>query len=204
MIEFYYFSPVEKFMYSRFKKLVLVCTLISMSSLVTAESLALTIVSSQGQERGLVIINLNSTAAPNHVARIKTLTEKGLYNGVAFHRVIAGFMAQTGDVEFGNKKSFNANSVGSGSSDYDDLKAEFSDISFKTGMVGMARSRYIHSANSQFFIMTKSQTDLDGQYTVIGKVIAGMDVVNAIKQGSKTENGKVSNPDYIKEAVILP
>jgi peptidylprolyl isomerase len=71
-------------------------------------------------------------------------------------------------------------------------------------MVGMARSRYIHSANSQFFIMTKSQTGLDGQYTVVGKVIAGMDVVNAIKQGSKTENGKVTNPDYIKEAVILP
>jgi cyclophilin family peptidyl-prolyl cis-trans isomerase len=175
-----------------------------MSSLVTAESLALTIVSSQGQERGLVIINLNSTAAPNHVARIKALTEKGLYNGVAFHRVIAGFMTQTGDVEFGNKKGFNDGLVGSGSSDFDDLKAEFSDISFETGIVGMARSRYIHSANSQFFIMTKPQTDLDGQYTVVGKVIAGMDVVNSIKQGSSAENGKVTNPDYIKEAVILP
>ncbi|MFT7388636.1 MAG: peptidylprolyl isomerase [Candidatus Endobugula sp.] len=191
-------------MFSQLKKLVLVCTLLNVSSLVTAENLALTITSSQGQEKGVVIIQLDTAAAPNHAARIKVLTEKGLYNGVAFHRVIPGFMAQTGDVEFGNRKNFNEGLVGSGSSDEDDLTAEFSDTSFNTGVVGMARSRYIHSANSQFFIMTKSQAGLDGQYTVVGKVIAGMGVVNNIKQGSTTENGKVTNPDYIKEAAILP
>ena len=129
---------------------------------------------------------------------------EGLYDGVAFHRVIAGFMAQTGDVEFGNKSNFKANLAGSGSSTYDDLKAEFSDISFEKGVVGMARSRYIHSANSQFFIMTDAQTGLNGQYTVIGRVVAGMDVVNRIKQGSSAQNGKVVDPDFIKEAVILP
>lgn len=169
-----------------------------------AESLALTIASFKGEEKGVVIIKLNTTVAPNHAERIKTLTKEGLYDGVAFHRVIAGFMAQTGDVEFGGRQKFNPSLVGSGSSTYDDLKAEFSDISFKTGVVGMARSRYIHSANSQFFIMTDPQTGLDGQYTVIGKVVAGMDVVNGIKKGSSAENGKVTNPDYIKEAVILP
>ncbi|MGS2718192.1 peptidylprolyl isomerase [Eionea flava] len=184
--------------------LLLMITLLFVPLASHADSLALTIASSKGEEKGVVIIKLNTKVAPNHAQRIKQLTEEGLYNGVAFHRVITGFMAQTGDVEFGGRERFNESLVGSGSSEYDDLKAEFSDISFKEGVVGMARSRYIHSANSQFFIMTDAQTGLDGQYTVIGKVVAGMKVVNSIKKGASADNGKVTNPDYIKEAVILP
>lgn len=191
-------------MFRHARTLLLMITLLLAPLSSYAESLALTIASSKGEEKGVVIIKLNTKVAPNHVQRIKQLTEEGLYNGVAFHRVIAGFMAQTGDVEFGGRQRFNESLVGSGSSEYDDLKAEFSDISFKEGVVGMARSRYIHSANSQFFIMTDAQTGLDGQYTVVGKVIAGMKVVNSIKKGVSADNGKVTNPDYIKEAVILP
>jgi cyclophilin family peptidyl-prolyl cis-trans isomerase len=175
-----------------------------MSSFSVAESVALTIMSKTGQEKGTVIIKLDTKLAPNHAARIKQLTNEGLYNGVAFHRVITGFMAQTGDVEFGNKSNFKANLAGTGGSTYDDLKAEFSKIPFEEGVVGMARSRYIHSANSQFFIMTDAQAGLNGQYTVIGKVVAGMDVVKSIKQGAGAQNGKVIAPDFIKEAIILP
>jgi cyclophilin family peptidyl-prolyl cis-trans isomerase len=180
------------------------CLLSLTSSFAIAESLALTIISKDGQEKGTVIIKLNTTLAPNHVSRIKQLTNDGLYNGVAFHRVIANFMAQTGDVEFGNKSNFKDSLAGSGGSTYDDLKAEFSEVSFVEGVVGMARSRYIHSANSQFFIMTDTQSGLNGQYTVIGRVVAGMDVVKKIKQGASAQNGKVADPDFIKEAVILP
>jgi cyclophilin family peptidyl-prolyl cis-trans isomerase len=188
----------------RFSSIILMCLLLLTSSFAMAESLSLTIMSKAGQEKGVVIIKLDAQSAPNHVARIKRLTNEGLYNGVAFHRVITGFMAQTGDVEFGNKSNFKEGVVGSGGSAYDDVKAEFSKISFETGVVGMARSRYIHSANSQFFIMTDAQAGLDGQYTVIGKVVAGMDVVKKIKQGAGSQNGKVMDPDFIKEAAILP
>ena len=194
----------EKIMSRCFSRFALLCLLSLTSFVAVAESLALTIMSNSGEEKGTVIIKLDTKLAPNHATRIKKLTNEGLYDGVAFHRVIAGFMAQTGDVEFGNKSNFKANLAGSGSSSYDDLKAEFSDISFEKGVVGMARSRYIHSANSQFFIMTDAQTGLNGQYTVIGRVVAGMDVVNRIKQGSSAQNGKVVDPDFIKEAVILP
>lgn len=174
------------------------------ASLSSAESLVLTIATAQGEEVGVVTIELFSSKAPNHVARIKRLTKEGHYNGVAFHRVIKGFMAQTGDVKYGNTNNFNSNKAGTGGSDYEDLKAELSEFPFTAGVVGMARSRYIHSANSQFFIMTESHSSLNGQYTVIGRVFEGMDIVRLIKKGSSSQNGKVSQPDYIKNAVIVP
>jgi cyclophilin family peptidyl-prolyl cis-trans isomerase len=182
---------------------VMIACLMMWSSISMAEKLLLTIESAEGKTRGVITIVLQSTQAPNHVARIKQLVEEGLYNGVAFHRVIKGFMAQTGAVEFGNIKNFQGDKAGTGSSSYDDLKAEFSEIPFTPGVVGMARSRYIHSANSQFFIMAETQSGLNGQYTVIGMVSEGLDIVRSIKNGSKAQNGKVSRPDIIKTAVIV-
>lgn len=177
------------------------CLLLSPVSM--AEKLLLTISSAQGQEKGVVTINLRADKAPNHVARIKRLVEEKLYDGVVFHRVIDQFMAQTGDVEFGNSANYNSRKVGTGGSDYDDVKAELSEVPFVEGVVGMARSRYINSANSQFFIMTAAQSGLNGQYTVVGEVVNGMAVVNAIKKGSRAENGKVIQPDVIKMAEIV-
>lgn len=182
---------------------MMVACLMMWSSVSMAEKLLLTIASAEGETRGVITIVLQFKQAPNHVARIKQLVEEGLYNGVAFHRVIKGFMAQTGDVEFGNIKNFNGNKAGTGSSPYDDLKAEFSETPFVTGVVGMARSGYIHSANSQFFIMTEAQLGLNGQYTVIGVVSEGLEIARAIKNGSKVQNGKVSRPDIIKTALIV-
>ncbi len=179
------------------------CLLLLFSSLSVAEKLQLTIESAQGQEKGVVTIFLRADKAPNHVKRIMRLAEEGRYDGVVFHRVIDYFMAQTGDVEYGNSKKYNNFKVGTGGSPYDDLKAEFSEIAFTEGVVGMARSRYIHSANSQFFIVTDSQLGLNGQYTVIGEVVEGMEVVHRIKKGSRAENGKVDQPDRIKSAKII-
>lgn len=180
---------------------VLGLLVMSLSSLSFAEKLLLTIESATGEERGVVTIDLYAHRAPNHVARIKTLVEEGQYNGVVFHRVIPGFMAQTGDVEFGNVNNFSGRKVGTGGSTYNDLKAEFSELPFTEGVVGMARSGYIHSANSQFFIMTDAHSSLNGQYTVIGSVLDGMSVVRKIKQGAR--NGAVKKPDVIKSAVIV-
>lgn len=115
-----------------------------LSAFVDAEKLKLTIESTKGEPKGTVIIQLLPEKAPNHVARIKLLTNEGKYDGVVFHRVIRDFMAQTGDVKFGNVKNFKSASVGTGGSDYDDLKAELSDLPFTPGTVGMARGRYIH------------------------------------------------------------
>lgn len=178
-----------------------VCVLL-FSSLTVAEKLVLTVASATGEEKGVVIIELNAETAPLHVERIKRLANEGQYDGVVFHRVIPGFMAQTGDVEFGNMKKLNMNSVGTGGSSYDDLQAEFSHLPFVEGVVGMARSRYVHSANSQFFIMTNAHSSLNGQYTVIGQVVEGMGVVHQIKKGSRSQNGSVTTPDIIKTAVI--
>jgi peptidylprolyl isomerase len=190
-------------MLDKTKIIIISLWLLMVSSWAMADKLVLTIESAQGEAKGVVTIDLAMTTAPNHVARIRQLVKEGLYNGVVFHRVIKGFMAQTGDVEFGNVKNLNTNKAGTGSSSYDDLKAELSEIPFSAGIVGMARSRYIHSANSQFFIMTDSQFGLNGQYTVIGMVSDGLDVVRNIKIGSSVENGKVINPDVIKTAVIV-
>ena len=147
---------------------------------------------------GNVIIELFSDIAPNHVKRFKQLANEKKYDGVVFHRVIDGFMAQTGDIEFGNSnlESYDIRRAGTGGSEYPDLKAEFSDIPHERGTISMARSASPDSANSQFFICFKSTPSLDRQYTVFGKVVNGMEFVDLIKRGEGS-NGEVSNPDKI-------
>ena len=147
---------------------------------------------------GDVKIELFPDVAPKHVERIKTLANEGKYNNVVFHRVIDGFMAQTGDVQFGNTNSenYNERKAGTGGSDYPDLKAEFSDLPHERGTLSMARSNDPNSANSQFFICFKAASHLDRQYTVFGKVIKGMEFVDLIKKGEGS-NGEVSDPDKI-------
>ena len=147
---------------------------------------------------GDVVIELFNDIAPNHVQRFKKLSAEKKYDGVVFHRVIDGFMAQTGDVEFGNSAldSFDLQRAGTGGSEYPDLKAEFSDIPHERGTLSMARSSDPNSANSQFFICFKAASHLDRQYTVFGKVVQGMEFVDLIKKGEGS-NGKVSKPDKI-------
>jgi len=147
---------------------------------------------------GDVELELYSDVAPNHVDRFKNLAKKGLYDGVVFHRVIDGFMAQTGDVKFGNSnsKDFDLSLAGTGGSDMPDLKSEFSDIPHDRGVLSAARSADPNSANSQFFICFESAPHLDRQYTVFGKVIKGMDLIDKIKKG-EGPNGSVQNPDKI-------
>ena len=149
-------------------------------------------------KNGDVIIELYSEVAPNHVKRIKQLVKEKKYDGVVFHRVIDGFMAQTGDVKFGNSnlESYDIRKAGTGESEYPDLKSEFSDIPHERGTLSMARSSDPNSANSQFFICFKSASHLDRQYTVFGKVIEGMEFVDLIKKGEGS-NGGVSKPDKI-------
>jgi cyclophilin family peptidyl-prolyl cis-trans isomerase len=145
---------------------------------------------------GDVVVGLRPDLAPKHVAQIKELVREGAYNGVAFHRVIDGFMAQTGDVQFGNMdKNFSASDVGTGGSDKPNIPAEFSQTPFKRGTVGMARAQDPNSANSQFFIMFAPAPSLDGQYTVVGEVEKGIEHIDAIKKGDESANGTVSEPD---------
>ena len=151
---------------------------------------------------GNVVIELYPDVAPKHVERIKTLVKEGKYDGVVFHRVIDGFMAQTGDVEFGNKKDFNSGRVGTGGSDLPDLKEEFNEKKHIRGTCSMARSSSPNSANSQFFICFEEASFLDGQYTVWGQVIDGMDHVDKIKKGSSINNGSVSDPDHMVKLSI--
>ena len=152
---------------------------------------------------GPVVIKLFPEVAPQNVARIKALATSGKYNDVAFHRVIDGFMAQTGDVQFGNlRKGFDATRVGTGGSDAPDLPAEFSNIPFDRGVVGMARSNNPNSANSQFFIVFAPSYFLNGQYTVVGKVVSGMDKVDKIKRGADDNNGAVTKPDRMLRVTI--
>lgn len=151
---------------------------------------------------GTVTIDLFEDVAPNHVERITTLAKEGAYDGVYFHRVIDGFMAQTGDVEFA-KPDGNARRAGTGGSKYPDLKAEFSDKSFQRGVVGMARSRSLDSANSQFFIMFAPGTFLDGQYTVVGEVTSGMDVIDAIKRGDPQSGAITGTPDAMAKVTVI-
>ena len=148
---------------------------------------------------GDIKIELFEDVAPNHVKRIKQLAKDGKYDGVVFHRVIDGFMAQTGDVQFGNSSNdqFDLKRAGMGGSDLPDLKEEFSDLPHERGTLSMARSQDPNSANSQFFICFKESSFLDRQYTVFGKVIEGMDLVDKIKRGDQNNNGSVSNPDKI-------
>ena len=147
---------------------------------------------------GDVEIELYPNKAPNHVNRFKELANSGKYDGVVFHRVIDGFMAQTGDVKFGNANNtnFNLSLAGTGGSDLPDLKAEFSDIAHSRGILSAARSSDPNSANSQFFICFDSAPHLDRQYSAFGKVIKGMEFVDMIKKGDPN-SGSVKNPDKI-------
>ncbi len=156
-----------------------------------------------GEANGTVEILLRPDIAPLHVAQIKTLVRDGAYDGIAFHRVIEGFMAQTGDVQFGKVTDYQGNMAGRGGSELPDIPAEFSNLHFGPGVVGMARSNDPNSANSQFFIMFTDYASLDGQYTVFGRVVTGMDVINSIKRGARSANGLVAAaPDYIARAYI--
>ena len=148
---------------------------------------------------GDVKIELFPDVAPNHVKRIKELADNGKYDNVVFHRVIDGFMAQTGDVKFGNSESgnFDLRRAGMGGSDLPDLKEEFSSVPHDRGTLSMARSQDPDSANSQFFICFKPAPFLDRQYTVFGKVIEGMEFVDKIKRGDDSNNGAVTDPDKI-------
>ncbi|MDB2617160.1 peptidylprolyl isomerase [Candidatus Pelagibacter bacterium] len=148
---------------------------------------------------GDVKIELFEDVAPNHVKRIKELADSGQYDNVVFHRVIDGFMAQTGDVKFGNSESgdFDLRRAGMGGSDLPDLKQEFSSVPHDRGTLSMARSSDPDSANSQFFICFKPAPFLDRQYTVFGKVLEGMEFVDMIKRGDENNNGSVSDPDKI-------
>ena len=149
--------------------------------------------------KGKVLIETLPKIAPNHVKRIKDLANSGKYDNVVFHRVIDGFMAQTGDVKFGNSSSsdFNLRMAGMGGSDLPDLKQEFNNLPHDRGTLSMARSQDPNSANSQFFICFKPAPFLDNQYTVFGKVIEGMEYVDKIKKGDEKQNGSVKNPDKI-------
>ncbi len=138
-------------------------------------------------KNGRITIQLRPDLAPNHVAQIKTLIGQHFYDGIVFHRVISGFMAQTGD----------PTGTGMGGSKLPDLKAEFTSTPFKRGTLGMARSQDPDSANSQFFICLGDAGFLNNQYTVFGQVTAGMDVVDKVKKGAENDNGKVTNPDKI-------
>ena len=181
--------------------MAVILTLFSLSSLAYAaggENLVLTL------KDGEVTIRLRPDLAPKHVAQIEKLTKEGAYDNVVFHRVIPGFMAQTGDVKFGKKggAEFNIRRAGMGGSQYADLPAEFSKVPFKRGTVGMARSQNPNSANSQFFICFDDASFLNGQYTVVGEVVKGMDVVDKIKKGRADNNGSVADPDVIVKAHI--
>ena len=177
------------------KKIILFCTI-----------LLLTINNSYSKENKMILklkdgdveIELYPKIAPNHVKRFEAFANEGKYDGVVFHRVIDGFMAQTGDVKFGNSNSpeFNLDLAGTGGSDLPDLKAEFSDIAHGRGVLSAARSSDPNSANSQFFIVFDSAPHLDRSYTAFGKVTKGMEFVDMIKKGDGP-NGSVIEPDKI-------
>ena len=152
---------------------------------------------------GDIVILLDPEHAPISTKNFLAYVNNGFYNGTIFHRVIDGFMAQTGDVQFGNlRKGLDATRVGTGGSDAPDLPAEFSNIPFDRGVVGMARSNNPNSANSQFFIVFAPSYFLNGQYTVVGKVVSGMDKVDKIKRGADDNNGAVTKPDRMLRVTI--
>ncbi|WP_323008879.1 peptidylprolyl isomerase [Paracoccus sp. (in: a-proteobacteria)] len=164
-------------------------------------NLVIEVADSKGTAKGKIVLDLYSDKAPKHVERLTSLAKSGAYDGVVFHRVIDGFMAQTGDVQFGKQGGDTAR-AGMGGSDLPDLAAEFNDVSFQAGTVGMARSQDPNSANSQFFIDLAPATFLDGQYTVVGQLVDGWDVLNAIKKGDPAANGAVSDPDYMVKVTV--
>ncbi|MGB3313868.1 MAG: peptidylprolyl isomerase [Albidovulum sp.] len=154
-----------------------------------------------GATSGTIVIDLLPDVAPRHVAQITELARTGAYDDVVFHRVIDGFMAQTGDVEHG-KFGGDLELAGTGKSGLPNIPAEFSDLPFQRGIVGMARSSSPDSANSQFFIMFALADHLNGQYTVVGHVIEGMDVVDTIKKGGFDQNGAVTDPDRMVSVTV--
>ncbi len=149
-----------------------------------------------GEANGTIVIDLFEDVAPLHVAQIKTIAEAGDYDGVVFHRVIEGFMAQTGDIQFG-RVGGDMRRAGQGGSDLPDIPAEFSDLNFDRGVVGMARAQNPNSANSQFFIMFQEGAFLNGQYTVVGEVTSGMEVVDMIKRGAGQTGAVQGDPDQM-------
>jgi len=151
---------------------------------------------------GVITVDLFEDVAPNHVAQISDLAADGVYDNVVFHRVIDGFMAQTGDVQYG-KAGGDIRRAGMGGSDKPDLKAEFSDVSYERGIIGMARSSNPDSANSQFFIMFDAGHFLNGKYTVVGKVTDGMDVVDAIKLGLGQNGAVIGTPDVMRQVTVV-
>ena len=155
-----------------------------------------------GQANGTITIDLFEDVAPQHAERIARLASEGAYDGVVFHRVIEGFMAQTGDVEYG-KMGGNLSYAGRGGSSYPNLPAEFSDVPYDRGVVGMARSQSPNSANSQFFIMFEPGYFLNGQYTVIGQVTEGMEVVDAIKLGKGRNGAVIGQPDAMMKVSVI-
>ena len=155
-----------------------------------------------GQANGTITIDLFEDVAPQHAERITRLASEGAYDGVVFHRVIEGFMAQTGDVEYG-KVGGNLSYAGRGGSSYPNLPAEFSAEPYDRGVVGMARAQSPNSANSQFFIMFEPGYFLNGQYTVIGQVTNGMEVVDAIKLGKGRNGAVISQPDAMMKVSVI-
>jgi peptidylprolyl isomerase len=151
-----------------------------------------------GVANGTVVIDMLPDVAPQHVAQITALAAEGAYDNVVFHRVIDGFMAQTGDVSNG-KAGGDTSGAGTGGSTRPDIPAEFSGVSFDRGIVGMARSQDPNSANSQFFIMFAPGEFLNGQYTVVGRVISGMEVVDAINRGEPP-----ATPDVMTSVTVAP
>lgn len=151
-----------------------------------------------GEASGTITIDLFEQTAPAHTARLLELARAGEYDDVVFHRVIDGFMAQTGDVEYG-KLGGDMRLAGTGGADLPDLKAEFSDVPFERGIVGMARSANPDSANSQFFIMFAAAPHLNGQYTALGKVVSGLEVLDAIKRGRGRNGAVVGAPDVMQK-----
>jgi peptidylprolyl isomerase len=157
----------------------------------------------EGEANGTIVIDLFEKIAPRHAERISTLAAEGAYDGVVFHRVIEGFMAQTGDVEFGKLDGGDMSYAGMGASQYPDLPAEFSDIPYERGVVGMARSQNPNSANSQFFIMFEPGYFLNGQYTVVGEVTSGLEVLDAIKLGKGRNGSVIGAPDVMAKVTEI-
>ncbi|TRW98343.1 peptidylprolyl isomerase [Paracoccus sp. M683] len=194
------------------RKLTLIPAMLVMAGPVLAEGLpgvtdgpgpnmVIEVAAADGSAKGTIVLDLFADKAPQHVERLVTLARDGKYDGVVFHRVIDGFMAQTGDVQHGRQGGDTA-MAGMGGSDLPDLPAEFNDASFQAGTVGMARSQDPNSANSQFFIDLAPATFLDGQYTVVGQLVDGWDVLNAITKGDANANGAVATPDYMAKVTI--
>ncbi|MFI0395194.1 peptidylprolyl isomerase [Paracoccus jiaweipingae] len=194
------------------RKLVLGAALVSLAGMAQAGGLpgvtdgpgpnmVIEVAAADGTAKGQIVLDLYADKAPNHVARLVELAKAGKYDGVVFHRVIDGFMAQTGDVQYG-RQGGDTGMAGMGGSEMPDLKAEFNDVSFQRGTVGMARSQSPDSANSQFFIDLAPAPFLDGQYTVVGQLIEGWDVLNAVKKGNAAANGAVDKPDYMARVTI--